>query len=99
MISYLTNNNGFIYAYISYFAFDSEGRLRRNGEYGYIQDIWIHPDKRRKGVMKDLIAEAKKFFKGTNVKYIYWRNKKHKRVTKSYNIERLQKLGGTECYV
>ena len=59
MIYTLKNKDGLIYAYLDWTLTDAEWKLKNDGEYFIVQDIWIHPDYRNKGLLKEFIRKIK----------------------------------------
>lgn len=87
MISYLKNNEGFIYAYAEWHIVNEMGTPKDGGDYVYIQDIWIHENLHNKGVLKELIniINVHPFTRFSN--YVYWvRYKYNERMSKYKKI-------------
>jgi len=59
MIYTLKTDNGLIYAYIDWALTDAEWRLNDKGDYFIVHDIWIHPEYRNKGLLKEFIKQIK----------------------------------------
>ena len=92
MIQVLSNRDELIYGYIEYQIVDNEGQFKEGGEYIYVQDLWIHPKARGKA-LKMLIRKVNKDPFTQNCTKVYWNNLKQDRLTRSYNRQRLSKLG------
>jgi len=94
MISFLDNPEGYIYAYIEWYTTDQEGHNQENGEFIYIEEIWIHPDKRKTTALNHLVYKVDKHPFTYKSKWVYWLNQKHnERLTRSFPRERLAKIG------
>ena len=90
MISTLKTTDGFIEAYIEWRVVNDLGKMKENGEYIYVADLWIHPSARFKGAIKDLIVLIDQDERSHNAHSVYWTNLKHKeRITPTYTKERL----------
>lgn len=66
---------GFIYAYAEWWIVNKDGQIDRNGEYVFINDLWIHEDYRYKGVMRRFIHKGAKEY--PQLKYLYYRRGKY----------------------
>jgi len=96
MISYLQNEQGFIYALSEWNVVDNEGVGKTNGAYLYIAELWIHKDYGHKGTLQAMIQEINKNEKSHITYWVYWLNQKHNyRPSKCILKSRLLKMGET----
>lgn len=81
MITTRSNEQGFIYAYIEWEVVDEETKMVKDGKYFYIEDMWIHPEYRNKGIIQDIIKEL--FFdkRTQSVEYYFYRREKYGRLS------------------
>jgi len=93
MITVLKNRKEYVYGLIEWYLVDVKGQLDDVGKYMYINELWIHPDKRRKTTLKHLIQKLNFDPNSYTAKFVYWRNRKFKRLTPSYPRDRLAKIG------
>jgi len=94
MVVSAKNTQGFIYAYAEFQILNSNGQFEDNGEYLYIQDIWIHDCWRKTGALRRLIRLIDDHDFTRNCKYVYWvREKYNDRQTKIFPRQRLVKMG------
>lgn len=93
MITRLFNDDGYIYAECEWTLTDKNGTIKNEGEYLYVQDLWIHENHRKKGTLAKLIPLIDKAVP-YDFKYVFWKNLKHgERQTRTYFRENLLKLG------
>jgi hypothetical protein len=57
MILEYKNNQGYIYAYISWNIIDAQNRLTSDGQIAAISGLWIHPEHRHKGILKQMMND------------------------------------------
>jgi len=57
MIIEYKNNEGYIYAYISWNIIDKNNWLHDEGETVSISGAWVHPEYRNARILKDLISD------------------------------------------
>ena len=93
----LKNGEGYVFALADFWVVDSSGTPRKEGQYIYIKDIWIHKKYRGKKVIEELIPLIDKHKYCGNVIGVYWRNDKFGRLTKVFSRKRLAKKGVKEC--
>lgn len=100
MISKLHNKDGFIYAYIEWQVVNKDGQYEDNGEYIYVQDLWIQENNRNKGIMKRLIGMVNRHKFSQNAKYVYWvREKYNDRVSRLFLKVNAAKRGRENEYI
>jgi len=94
MLAVLKNTEGLIYAYCEYEVLNGQGQFEDDGEYLYIQDVWVHPSERFWGHLQELIQEVDKdkFTKASTK--VYWCRHKYKERVKIFPKSRLIKFGG-----
>ena len=88
MVVVVKNKEGYIEAYAEWQILDKNGQFKNNGEYIYVQDLWIHERHRGRKMLNILIKliDAHKFAEGA--KYVYWKNLKHnERVSRPFKRE------------
>ncbi len=93
MVSVLDNQEGYLTAYIEWYVLNEHGQFQENGEFIYIHDTWIHPNKRRGKALKHLIQKINTHPLSYTGKYVYWNNQKKDKLTKSFPRARLSKIG------
>lgn len=69
MIIEYKNNEGYIYAYISWNIIDADNKLIDGGETVAINGTWVHPNYRHLGVLKKMIKDL--FYHPTTQKSLY----------------------------
>ena len=94
MVNCLYTEDGLVYSYIEWNVVDELGKLKENGEYIYVADLWIHPDIRFRNVINELIPLIDLDPRSHKAHSVYWTNLKHsERKTPTYPKERLLKKG------
>lgn len=76
MVSYLQTQTGEIWAYIEWQILNKDGQFEDDGEYIYVQDLWIN-EERRTGfgdwrVIKKLIPKIANHRFSNNAKFVQW---------------------------
>lgn len=83
-----------IYAYCEWNLVNEEGHFKKDGEYVYVNDLYIHPDYRRNGILRDFINTiAEK----SGAKYCYFTRKKYNErlsIYRKFNIYTRRKICG-----
>ena len=72
MISTIKNINDYIIAYVEWEILDKDGQFQNNGDYIYIQNLWVHGGKRYGGLNAEL---AKKIYEhpfSQKATKVYW---------------------------
>ena len=94
MVSYLENNEGFLIAFVEWQIVDKNAQYKNDGEYCYVQELWIHKKFEGKRIINKLINLVNNHDFMKPVKWIYWlRGKYNYRLTKCLSRERLAKMG------
>ncbi len=94
MIEKEKNEQGFIYAYLEWLLVNDEGQISKNGEFCWVNDLWIHKDYRRNGVLRSLINKLCEHAPPT-ARYGYWTREKYngrKSICRKFNIYTRRKL-------
>lgn len=77
MINTLKSPKGFIYAYIEWQILDASGQFKDNGEYIYVQEVWIHPEFRGAKILNQLITMVDEHKFARNASFVYWTRDKY----------------------
>lgn len=82
MIFDLTNNEGYVYAYIVFQVVDKDSKLSKEGEYLFINGFWVHENHR--GQTKEILAHfIRKLFnheETKNLAWVYWERDKNGKI-------------------
>ena len=92
MISVLKTKDDYCYAYCEWRLLDKDGKKDGKIDYVYIRDLWIHPLHQGGWTMQKLIYLLDKDIPNT-INWVYWRNWKHQRLTKTFSRWRLKNKG------
>ena len=94
MVTTTKDTEGRITAYIEWSLRDKLGLEDKEGKYVWVNDMWVHPNYRFKGMFRKFQRLIEPLV--PTARFIYWRRKKHKRNGKSrisiYNERQLFKL-------
>jgi len=94
MIASLKDEDGYVYAYIEWEITDGGVTLKKDGEYIYVQTLWVHEDWDGKDAIFELIPEINEHEFSHNAKWVYWnRDKYGDRVSKIFDRWKLSKKG------
>ncbi len=94
MIVTLKDRTGYVYGYAEFEVVDAFGQFKEEGEFLYIQEIWVHDHYRRSQAMKELITMMDKDPFTKNCDWVYWnRTKYNDRQSNTYRRDRLSKMG------
>lgn len=84
------NEDGYIYAYIDYRIVKQDGSDNKDGEYCYVWGIWIHPEYRRKQILKEWLAEERRKF--PLVKWLYFKRSKYGGRMRIFDIRKIYEI-------
>jgi len=87
MVAKLYDTQGKIIAYAEYNIVDSQGNFTQYGDYCFIFDVWVHPQERRKALLRKMLMQERNKF--PDVTYIYWMRGKYKNKMSKYEIRRI----------
>lgn len=88
MVTHLENLYGFCDAYIEWQILDGQGQFKENGEYIYIQELWVHKSCDGRKAIRELSNIIFNDERSKNSKYVYWvRHKYNERKSKIYKKE------------
>ena len=90
MVESIKDNDGKIVAYCEWVLLDKNGQFKDKGEYIWINDLWIHKDHRRNGMIKKFTELIEP--KVPSARYIYWKRHKYEDRMSCYNEQRFLKL-------
>lgn len=95
MVSTLKNDDGYIYAFAEWRTTNDQGVAKDNGEYLYIDYMWIHDDYRQEfRILNKLINKIDVHENTKSVKYVYWETEKFgNRLSPTYIRSRLSRMG------
>ena len=79
-----------IEAYAIYHQLDITGNFNNDGEYIYVEDVWVHKDIRHKNIPNLMIQDVIPVY--SDVKYIYWVRHKYNDRMKLYEIVRGERI-------
>ncbi len=89
MIESFKDVEGRILAYCDWQLVDDKGTIAKNGEYVFINDIYIAPAYRQNGLIRKIINKIEPLV--PNAKYVYWRREKYNdrlKTFRRFNITR-----------
>lgn len=92
MITKVPDEHGRIIAYIEWRQVAKSGFDKFGGEYIWVNDLWVHPDYRYKGLIKQMLDKI--LFKAPDAQFGYFTRSKYNkrmRVWKRANVERILK--------
>lgn len=92
MITKIPDEYGRIIAYIEWRQVAQSGIDKFHGEYIWINDLWVHPDYRHKGLIKQMIDTI--LYKAPDALFCYFKRSKYNgriRLWKREAFERLVK--------
>ena len=92
MVIKVPDEDGKIIAYCEFRQVAQSGFDKLGGEYIWINDLWVHPDYRNKGLIKQMIDTI--LYKAPDALYCYFKRSKYNgrmRLWKRENFERLVK--------
>ena len=93
MVTTIDNKDGYIAGFCEWYVLNEHGQFQENGDYIYIHEMWVHPDKRKNKALKHLIQKIDKDPLGYKARWVYWHREKYHRLTKPFPRERLAKIG------
>jgi len=93
MVSTLETSGGLVYAYIEWYVLDASGQFKEQGEYIWINHLWVSNSYKDEDCIYKLIPLIDKHKAAESAKFVYWNNTKHKRRTPIYKRNRLAKKG------
>ena len=93
MIETIKDWNGNCTAYLVWMLCDKDTKSNKQGEYVYVDDLWIHPLQRNKKIkgkkiIRKFIDDIMK--QAPTAKYGYWVRKKYKERVKLFTKEQLK---------
>ena len=91
MIHTLHTKDNFIYAYTVFRTVNQFGIAQNKSYYIYVEEIWIHPEYRNRKVLRELIDHIDNHEETINALWVYWKNEKHDRVSKTFSRDRFIK--------
>ena len=95
MIETKTTDTGLIYSYVVYDLVNQTGIKDPNGEYIFIDDLWVHPNFRNNGTIKYYIQTITDKFPQARYGYFVRRWKYPNRKAKMFTRDQwLKRLGG-----
>ena len=77
MVETIKDYDGKVVALIAWQVVNEEGQYKDQGDYIYIEDLWIHRDARGNGVLRRLINLIDKHKFATKAKWVYWEREKY----------------------
>jgi hypothetical protein len=77
---------GKVQAYIVYYQINKDKKLDENGEYIYVEDVWVHESVRKTNILKLAINCVIPLF--SKVKYLYWVRHKYGDRMSLYEVNR-----------
>ncbi len=91
MITCIKDDDGRIISYMESWQVAQSGFQQLNGEYLWVNSLWVHKNYRNKGMILKMVKIT--LDKIPAIKYGYWiREKYNGRKSKLYSRERFQKL-------
>ena len=76
MIKTYENYDGYVYSYIVWNIVDGETRICDDGKYISIDGMWVHPDYRHTGIIKDMVKSLFKDERTKNIEFIFYLREK-----------------------
>ena len=92
MIDTIKDKEGKCIAYCEWSLRDSLGFEKKDGEYIWINDMWIHEKERGNGMIKKFITSIEP--KVPSARHIYWKRDKHNGRLSQYTERQFLKLRG-----
>lgn len=93
MITTLSTEDKYVYAYCEWTVVDDLGGDDDNGNFMFVRDFWVHNNYRPHG-FKNLIIKMEMLCISKPFKWVYWNNRKHDRLINPIPRERMVKYAG-----
>ena len=91
MISSCKDDSGKVIAYVEWRQVGQSGFDKLGGEYVWLQNLWIHPDFRGKGLLQEMIADI--LTKAPDAQYGYFTREKYgHRMSKSFKRSSVERI-------
>ena len=92
MISTVKNEDGYVVAHVEWKTVDHSGLETKYGDYVWLQNLWIHPNYRSKGLLQEMIATI--LSKAPQAQYGYFTREKY-----GHRMSKLFKRSSVEAIV
>lgn len=91
MISVSKDDSGKVIAYVEWRQVGQSGFDKLKGEYVWLQNLWIHPDHRGKGILQELITDV--LTKAPDAQFGYFTREKYgHRMSKSFKRSSVENI-------